>query len=851
MPTGELLLDTCKVQLAAGVVLRHDGEVRLTTREVELLAYLAARRGEAVDRETLLQDVWGYSSGVVTRAVDATVNRLRAKIEAEPSNPTHLVTVWGQGYRLELPEHEVVVVGRRLPAAIDPFIGRREELEALSQAFAGGARLVTITGPGGMGKTRLALQFSRGLEPDLPDGVWFVDASEVRTEAGLVFAVAAALGGGADDMRCALMSLGSGLLVLDNLEQVVEVAAPQVVRWLRAAPSVRIIATSRERLRVPGERVVDLGPLHPDDAAVLLIERAGSAAPGVALAEDDVQDIVRRLEGIPLALELAAGLLDVLGAAGLRKRLCHPVDVLTDGGRTRPARHESLERVIKSSWDLLGDAERGALASLSVFRGGFTPDAAEAVLGAHAVSLLHRLRAKSLLRLLPGEGHRLGAYDVIRDFSAKFLSDDLPAERHRAWFATQAMHAYDPAGEMPTLDDQLWLSAEADNLWAALSRSGPVVQRVRIALALAYCHVLKGPLPLAERALQLVADLPGVPPALMGHVMRMSSRVSICRGRPDEAHRNALRALGCAREANDDSLRGRSLLMLGLATAWRGDAHEAIALFDEAIVTLRDAGDSVEASAWANRGNVLARLGDDVSARRAWERALGLHQDNGNARSAAVVLGNLGLLAVDNGNAEEGVRCLRRAMELHMLGGDEHAQAVTRSELGHALLQLGQLAEADVVLREATRALRRHGDRAQIPQALWGWGVVKFCGGDAASALRLFQQAATYEADPTSSARLDLARAIAAACDGDVHLSRGFLAGLQVPSADEEAGRRVRWLVGVAVAHLLLTQGRVDLAKSIADGAEEVNEGRVLVSRAHETGPFLRVLRDRISVQAD
>ena len=180
------------------------------------------------------------------------MNRLRAKIEDEPGSPLHLVTVWGQGYRLDLPENPVSTPRRRMPEALDIFVGRRRELAELTDAYEGGARLVTITGPGGMGKTRLAMQFARLAEAELPDGAWFVDASEVRSEAGLAFAMASALGGRADDMRTALSSLGSALVVLDNLEQVVEVAAPQVVHWLTAAPELRVLATTRERLRGPG-----------------------------------------------------------------------------------------------------------------------------------------------------------------------------------------------------------------------------------------------------------------------------------------------------------------------------------------------------------------------------------------------------------------------------------------------------------------------------------------------------------------------------------------------------------------------------------------------------------------------
>src|SRR5215472_1757733 len=295
-----------------------------------------------------------------------------------------------------------------LPAELTSFVGRRGDLAEARRLLAG-SRLVTLTGVGGVGKTRLALRAAAGLARAFRDGVWLVQLDQLRDEALVAQAVARALGlqdraGYAPAAALADYLAGRQLLlVLDNCEHLVDEAAKLADLLLRAAPGLRLLATSRETLNMTGETVLAVPPLAAPEAgrrltvaelarfpAVgLFAERAAQVIPGFTLTEANVAAVVRicrRLEGLPLAIELAAARLPVLSPEQIDTRLGDRLGLLTRGGRTRPARQQTLRASIEWSYELCSQAERLLWARLSVFAGGFELDAAEGICADHRLA---------------------------------------------------------------------------------------------------------------------------------------------------------------------------------------------------------------------------------------------------------------------------------------------------------------------------------------------------------------------------------------------------------------------------------------------------------------------------------
>ncbi len=403
-------------------MLRDGAVFPLTEHEVALLAYMAERPGEAISRDVLLAEVWGYAPSVRSRAVDQTVKRLRPKLEPNPAKPQHLCTVHGVGYRLD---------GLRAPESIDRFVGRDDDLARLEESH-GAHRWVTVLGPGGIGKTRLCREWrARG----------WVDLSASRSADDVLRAVSAAVelpalreGEAPEPALDRWLSRQSRpLLLLDNAEQVAGPLRQLGERWLARHPTLRVVATSRHRVAVRGEAVLELAPLSLDAARELLLARVSQIG-GHWEEGEAVDAIVQRLDGIPLAIELAAARGRLLDASGLSRRLAESFSVLRS---RRQDRHGALRTAIEWSWTLLDEEDRQALVQLTVFASQFTVEAAEAVLDdLDALDRLQGLRDRSWLRAV---GERLGFLEPIREFVAEHRQGMTAAEdRHAGWVLGEA-----------------------------------------------------------------------------------------------------------------------------------------------------------------------------------------------------------------------------------------------------------------------------------------------------------------------------------------------------------------------------------------------------------------------------
>jgi predicted ATPase/class 3 adenylate cyclase len=448
--------------------------------------------GSAVNRAARLMSIAHAGQIVVSAAtneltrggsvefVDLGVHRLR-----DLSQPERVFQVVHPELDRDFPElRSVDVLAGNLPVQPNPFVGRAALLEQIAGLVADSA-VVTLTGPGGVGKTRLALQVAAELQPEFPDGAWFVDLAPVTTAERVAAVVLETLGytlaGDEDDVTglCARLRRRQLLLVVDNCEHLIGSVATVVDAVSTSASDVRVIATSREGLGIPAERVVPVAPLATDaggDAVELFVTRARAARPDFALDETTtpiVIELCRRLDGIPLAIELAAARTRSIAPSMILERLDERFRVLTGGSRTAVARHQTLQAAVDWSYDLLSDPERVVLDRLSVFAGGFTLAAAEAVAGddeLDALDVLGHVSAltdKSLVVADPGEAtYRL--LETIRQYAAgRLAGSETAAEvraRHAAYYRALTA-AIGPeltrAGDLAAFDR---FSADIENL---------------------------------------------------------------------------------------------------------------------------------------------------------------------------------------------------------------------------------------------------------------------------------------------------------------------------------------------------------------------------------------------------
>lgn len=332
---------------------------RLSPKEASLLAYLAARPGLTVSRDELMSEVWGYRRGTQSRTLDTTVRTLRSKLEDDRHLPRFVLTDPGVGYRFQPASPVGASPVATLPPEPGPLVGRDDDLDRVRRRLAAGSRVVTVIGPGGVGKTRLALRLAR-----LAPGAVMIPLVTVRTEAELVRVVAGCLQVAAAEpaIVAALVAQGPRLIVLDNAEQATDVVATCLSRWNQGQHEIQWLVTSRERLRLREERCVALGPLGRLASQALLLDRVLASGAATWEIEPGALDALSAaLEGLPLALELAAHKVASWGPEAVVAGLPDRLGVLRDGPTDLPERHSSLEACLRWSWDLLDAEERAEL----------------------------------------------------------------------------------------------------------------------------------------------------------------------------------------------------------------------------------------------------------------------------------------------------------------------------------------------------------------------------------------------------------------------------------------------------------------------------------------------------------
>ena len=610
-------------------------------------------------------------------------------------------------------------VRHNLPTERDSFVGRSAELHQLALRFDAGTRLVTLLGPGGTGKTRVACRFGWMWLGDWPGGVTFCDLSEARSLDGIVLAVASAFGVpiGRDDPVVQLGHIIAGrercLVIVDNFEQVVAHAEATIGRWLDRAPEAAFIVTSRERLQLRGEQVFPIEPLPFDDDALTLFATRARAQQADFVLDDTnraaVAQGVRLLDGLPLAIELAAARVRALSPAQLLERLRDRFRVLS-GARGAAARQATLRAAIDWSWQLLEPWEQSALAQCSVFEGGFTLGAAEAVLDLSAwaqaplvFDVIQALSDKSLLRTwAPKHESRFdidephfGMYISIHEFAA----EQLQALGAAAVQACQARHGehfahFGTDGAIESLSRhggakrRRVLALELDNLLAACTRAAarrhtPVAQ----ACFQAAWEVLelRGPATLAITLGTQLLSLPQLDGAQRCAVLKRVGTSLRVAGRVDEGVALIEEALQIARARGDRAREAELLNQLGNFRRGQGRAQFARECLETALAMHRELGNRrLEGQVLGNLGIIHAEAGHFDEARRHFEQALVAHREVGNRRFEGIDLSNLANVFLDQGQPEPGIEHCTQALQIHR-------ELDNRREAGITLANLGQL----------------------------------------------------------------------------------------------------------------------------------------------------------------
>lgn len=620
------------------VRLTGGGTEQLTALEARLLRYLAERPGEAADQGELLQEVWGYQPDTKTRTVFNTVRRLREKVEVDPSNPEHILTIRGAGYCfLAQEQREVRAPTARsapLPRPSDRFIGREEDIAALNERFSRGDRLVSLLGPGGQGKTRLALEYAARSQREGPTLV--VDLVGARAE-DIDARVASSLGDRNVDEG--LAARPPALVVVDNAEGLTEALGPRLEQWLRTTGH-DFLVTSRVVLGVRGESRMHLGPLPHADALGLLTDRTRRIE--VALADDDARALLEPLEGMPLLIELVAARLSFVDPSDLRARLRTFLDQQAPSGHAD--RHATVSAILDDSWRLLSEEGQRALAQVSVFRGGFDLAAAEAVISIPArepFALVQELTSHCLLRVQRQDGVRYTVHPLVRDVAAEKLTElgDLEATtaRHVTHFTTRARQW---TQAMLSQGSTGWANArrDLDNYRRAIEcASGDEL----VWLLIAGCSVLASRLPSpvvrgwAERAVAVSSESRR-PNALLARSVVLRNA-----GEPEEAIPDLMEAQELAQEAGDERLLGRVWNELG-ACALNTDPKEALDWYDKALEVHTRADDRPRIGATCGRIGLAHKMLGDMEEALSWMgRALAIHQEVGSRRNEANTLANI------------------------------------------------------------------------------------------------------------------------------------------------------------------------------------------------------------------
>jgi predicted ATPase/DNA-binding SARP family transcriptional activator len=733
------------------LLLERAGQPREAIAYAERLLRHDPLREETYRALMRLHAACGDRAGAV-RVYQTCATVLERELAVEPSAATR--EAYEQVLRVDVQARPMLPPqpsNTNLPVPLTSFVGREAQMAEVIHLLQT-TRLLTLTGPGGCGKTRLALETATNLLDNYPDGVWWVELAALSDAALVPQSVATALGVREQAGRALTEALVDYLrtkqllLLLDNCEHLVEACAHLVEQWLSECPHLRILATSREALRVGGETTwlvpsLSLPEAQPPstveelmrcEAIRLFIERATTVLPTFRLTAANaplVAQICRRLDGIPLAIELAAARVKVLAAEQIAARLDDVFHLLTAGRRTALLRHQTLRAAMDWSYDLLSDTERVLFRRLSVFAGGWTLEAAEAVCAGEGLEaddvldVLSHLVDKSLVVVTQDGETRYRLLETIRQYAHEKLREAGEAEavrwQHASFFLSLAKTA---AAEAQSAHRRAWLDRleiEHDNLRAALGWS------------------------LESRQAEIALDLAG-------------SLIPFWyfRGYLGEAREwfEAALALSDASPKKDlTRARAKALFGAGSMAFGQGDYVAARARLEESVALGRQLGDEGRpglANALTRLGIVMELLGHHRAGRSLFEEGLAIYREVGDRWGLALGLYSAAMTTFFVHPDSASLRSMfEESLALFHALGDKWGISMVLSGLGHLDARHGEYASARSRLEESLAMLREEGDRWWMAHLLAGLGVVLQAQGDAERAAAVLHESLALNRD--------------------------------------------------------------------------------------------------------
>ncbi len=668
-----------------------------------------------------------------------------------------------------------------LPA--NRFVGRSKEWHQLDLLWEQGSQLITLLGPGGVGKTRLARQYAQYQREQQrwAGGVWYCDLNftssfwEVLETMAQTLQVeiphTSTLHGALSSMGQVIRSHGPSLWIFDHLDQLIKFSHDTLGSWLSLAPQARFIATTRQRLRLDNESVVEMEPLTHDEAIELFADRA-SAWISLRLDTDQynlVSDIITRLDGNPLAIELAASRLHVMTLEELLERLTQRLDVLQQHHPSQAQHHVTFRDTLDWSWNLLERDEQEALAQCSVFENGFTLQAAEQVVrpqswptGPSILNIISALRDQSLLRLHPesaGRSLRFTMYNMLRNYAAEKLVEmgqfEAATQRHAAFFLEwggeqkesldredgalaysemllevdnirAVYHRYiriDPNTALqahlllyPTLRTLGGTEDYLNQLHYALKVGGVLHNKVRLeALQIqAECMKRLGQVDKAQTTLEsaLAMAYAHNNPISKGQLLNRLGNFYQSQGHFEQAETMHREALVLSRQHDDIQTTSVTLSHLGNVFRLRGRLEESERLYREALQIHRNQKDlRGEGIVQSQLGNLFRSQGRIDEAIESYEKALTLQRELGDRRGESITLGNLGQVKQKQGWLQDAERAYQQAMEVYKITGDRRGESITLDRIGELQQLRGRYPEASTLHAQALVLYRQLNDR--------------------------------------------------------------------------------------------------------------------------------------------